>query len=105
MIATAKSLGMNILDRIGNTPLVRLDRLTDHLPGIQIVGKAEWVNPGGSVKDRAASSIVVDAMKRGLAGEWAEAAGRDERQYGDCVCDAGRGDAVSGDAVHAVECV
>jgi cysteine synthase B len=68
MIATAKSLGMNILDRIGNTPLVRLDRLTDHLPGIQIVGKAEWVNPGGSVKDRAASSIVVDAMKRGLLG-------------------------------------
>ncbi len=69
MIATAKSLGMNILDRIGNTPLVRLDRLTDHLPGIQIVGKAEWVNPGGSVKDRAASSIVVDAMKRGLLGD------------------------------------
>ena len=66
MIATAKSLGTNILDRIGNTPLVRLDRLTDHLPGIQIVGKAEWANPGGSVKDRAASSIVVDAMKRGL---------------------------------------
>lgn len=69
MIATAKSLGMNILDRIGNTPLVRLDRLTDHLPGIQIVGKAEWANPGGSVKDRAASSIVVDAMKRGLLGD------------------------------------
>jgi cysteine synthase B len=69
MIVTAKSLGMNILDRIGNTPLVRLDRLTDQLPGIQIVGKAEWVNPGGSVKDRAASSIVVDAMKRGLLGD------------------------------------
>jgi len=69
MIATAKSLGMNILDRIGNTPLVRLDRLTDHLPGIQIVGKAEWANPGGSVKDRAASSIVVDAMKRGRLGD------------------------------------
>jgi cysteine synthase B len=69
MIATAKLLGMNILDRIGNTPLVRLDRLTDHLPGIQIVGKAEWTNPGGSVKDRAASSIVVDAMKRGLLGD------------------------------------
>ena len=66
MIATAKSLGTDILDRIGNTPLVKLDRLTDHLPGIQIVGKAEWANPGGSVKDRAASSIVVDAMKRGL---------------------------------------
>ncbi len=68
MIATAKSLGMNIIERIGHTPLVRLDRLTDHLPGIQIVGKAEWTNPGGSVKDRAASSIVTDAMQRGLLG-------------------------------------
>jgi cysteine synthase B len=69
MIATEKkTLGSTILDRIGNTPLVRLDRLTEHLPGIQIVGKAEWTNPGGSVKDRAASSIVVDAMKRGLLG-------------------------------------
>jgi cysteine synthase B len=69
MIATAKSLGMGVLERIGNTPLVRLDRLTEHLPGIQILGKAEWTNPGGSVKDRAASSIVVDAMKRGLLGK------------------------------------
>jgi cysteine synthase B len=69
MIATAKSLGTGILERIGNTPMVRLDRLTEHLPGIQILGKAEWTNPGGSVKDRAASSIVVDAMKRGLLGK------------------------------------
>src|SRR6185437_8072479 len=37
-----------------------------HLPGIQILGKAEWNNPGGSVKDRAASSIVADALKRGV---------------------------------------
>lgn len=70
MIATEKNtLGTTILDRIGNTPLVRLDRLTEHLPGIQIVGKAEWYNPGGSVKDRAASSIVMDAMRRGLLGD------------------------------------
>jgi cysteine synthase B len=67
MIATEKKLlGSTILERIGNTPLVRLDRLTDDLPGIQIVGKAEWSNPGGSVKDRAASSIVTDAQRRGL---------------------------------------
>lgn len=61
-------LGSNLLDRIGNTPLVRMARLTAHLPGIQILGKAEWVNPGGSVKDRAASGIVADAQKRGLMG-------------------------------------
>ncbi|HEX4021976.1 MAG TPA: cysteine synthase family protein [Acidobacteriaceae bacterium] len=60
------ALGSRILDRIGNTPLVRLDRVTAHLPGIQILGKAEWANPGGSVKDRAASAIVLDALERGL---------------------------------------
>jgi cysteine synthase B len=66
MITTVKPLGTTILERIGNTPLVRLERLTDHLPGIQILGKAEWANPGGSVKDRAASAIVADAQRRGL---------------------------------------
>jgi len=66
MITTTKTLGTSILERIGNTPLVRLDRLTAHLPGIQILGKAEWANPGGSVKDRAASAIVTEAQKRGV---------------------------------------
>ena len=60
------SLGTSLLERIGNTPLIRLARLTAHLPGIQILGKAEWANPGGSVKDRAASAIIADAQKRGL---------------------------------------
>ncbi len=58
-------IGTSLLDRIGNTPLVRLDRLTEHLSGVQILGKAEWANPGGSVKDRAASAIVADAQRRG----------------------------------------
>jgi cysteine synthase B len=66
MITSVKQLGTTILERIGNTPLVRLERLTAHLPGVQILGKAEWTNPGGSVKDRAASSIVTDAQRRGL---------------------------------------
>jgi cysteine synthase B len=67
MTTTATStLGSTLLERIGNTPLVRLDELTQSLPGIQILGKAEWANPGGSVKDRAASFIVKDALKRGL---------------------------------------
>ena len=60
------SLGTALLDRIGNTPLIRIERLTAHLPGIQLLGKAEWANPGGSVKDRAASAIVADAQRRGL---------------------------------------
>jgi cysteine synthase B len=68
MLTTVKSLGSTILERIGNTPLVRLEGLAGEIPGIQILGKAEWTNPGGSVKDRAASAIVADAMKRGLIG-------------------------------------
>jgi cysteine synthase B len=66
MIATARALGVSLLERIGNTPLLALDRLTEHLPGVQILGKVEWVNPGGSIKDRAAASIIIDAEKRGL---------------------------------------
>ena len=46
-------------------PLLRLDKLTAHLPGIQILGKAEWTNPGGSVKDRAATAIVAAAQAAG----------------------------------------
>jgi S-sulfo-L-cysteine synthase (O-acetyl-L-serine-dependent) len=69
MITTVKPLGTSILQRIGNTPLVRLEPITAHLPGIQILGKAEWANPGGSVKDRAASAIVTDAQTRSLLGD------------------------------------
>jgi cysteine synthase B len=60
------TLGATLADRIGNTPLLRLERLVSHLPGITLLGKAEWANPGGSVKDRAASGIVGAALKRGL---------------------------------------
>jgi len=66
MIATTRSLGVTLLERIGNTPLLSLERLTAHLPGVQILGKVEWANPGGSIKDRAAAAIVLDAEKRGL---------------------------------------
>jgi len=60
-----KALGTTILDRVGNTPLVRLEGLSPRLEGIQILGKAEWANPGGSVKDRAASFIIADARAKG----------------------------------------
>jgi S-sulfo-L-cysteine synthase (O-acetyl-L-serine-dependent) len=63
--ATQTQLGTSLLDRIGNTPLLRLDKLTAHLPDIQLLGKAEWSNPGGSVKDRAASAIVLAAQREG----------------------------------------
>ncbi|MCC5811026.1 MAG: cysteine synthase A [Ectothiorhodospiraceae bacterium] len=49
---------------IGNTPLIRLDRLSQET-GCEILGKAEFMNPGGSVKDRAALYMVLDAERRG----------------------------------------
>jgi cysteine synthase A len=49
---------------VGNTPLIRLDRLSDET-GCEILGKAEFLNPGGSVKDRAALSIIRDGEERG----------------------------------------
>jgi S-sulfo-L-cysteine synthase (O-acetyl-L-serine-dependent) len=62
---TRQILGATLADRIGNTPLMRLDKLTAELPGVTMLGKAEWMNPGGSVKDRAASGIVGAALERG----------------------------------------
>ena len=52
------------LDSVGNTPLIRLNRLSD-ATGCEILGKAEFLNPGGSVKDRAALAIIEDAEARG----------------------------------------
>jgi S-sulfo-L-cysteine synthase (O-acetyl-L-serine-dependent) len=57
------TLGTPLLARIGNTPLVRLERIAAGQPGVQILGKAEWHNPGGSVKDRAAAAIVLEALR------------------------------------------
>jgi S-sulfo-L-cysteine synthase (O-acetyl-L-serine-dependent) len=58
-------LGLNALDRVGNTPLLRLERISGGLPDVAILGKAEWYNPGGSVKDRAASNIITEALRTG----------------------------------------
>jgi cysteine synthase B len=53
-----------VLDRIGRTPLVQLRRIPP--PGLTVLAKLESANPGGSVKDRAARGIVLDAIRRGL---------------------------------------
>ncbi|HUH62853.1 MAG TPA: cysteine synthase family protein, partial [Terracidiphilus sp.] len=68
-MSTGKSqpgFGSATLERIGNTPLIRLDRVLGGLPGVSLLAKAEWANPGGSVKDRAAVSMLHDARARGL---------------------------------------
>jgi len=65
--ATAQ-IGSSLPDRIGSTPLVRFEKVIGSLEGITLLGKAEWANPGGSVKDRAAASMVADARARGVLG-------------------------------------
>jgi cysteine synthase B len=60
------NLGSSLPERIGSTPLVRLDRTVRGLEGITLLGKAEWANPSGSIMDRAAASMVRDARARGL---------------------------------------
>ena len=59
------TVGQKLLEQVGNTPLVRLERVASHLPGIELLAKAEWYNPGGSVKDRAAANIVAEACRNG----------------------------------------
>jgi cysteine synthase B len=57
---------LDLEDQIGNTPLLGFRRITAHLPAaIAIYAKAEWLNPGGSVKDRAALNIIREAEQRG----------------------------------------
>ena len=54
----------NLISRIGNTPLIRLKQASE-ITGCNIYGKAEYFNPGQSVKDRAALFIINDALKKG----------------------------------------
>ncbi len=55
----------SLLAQIGNTPMLRLERVTADLPGIEIYGKAEYFNPGGSVKDRPGLSMIRAGMETG----------------------------------------
>jgi S-sulfo-L-cysteine synthase (O-acetyl-L-serine-dependent) len=60
--------GQKPLDRIGNTPLLRLEHVVRDVPAVDLLGKAEWYNPGGSVKDRAAANILRVARLSGKFG-------------------------------------
>ncbi len=60
-----ETLGHTLVERIGNSPLLRLDALARDLPGVALLGKAEWYNPGGSVKDRAAANIIAEGRRSG----------------------------------------
>jgi S-sulfo-L-cysteine synthase (O-acetyl-L-serine-dependent) len=58
-------LGEGVLERIGNTPLLRIERIASDLVNVEIAAKAEWFNPGGSVKDRPAQSMIQAGIASG----------------------------------------
>ena len=68
MIKVKKLINSNFCDVIGNTPLIKLKKASE-ISGCNILGKCEFLNPGGSVKDRAANQIINDAVKNGKIGE------------------------------------
>ncbi len=55
-------MGNSVLDLVGNTPLIKLKNITKDLDGVSIYAKAEYLNPSGSVKDRAAKGILLEAV-------------------------------------------
>ena len=61
---SAKEIKNGLLESIGNTPLIRLHKISA-ATGCEILGKAEFMNPGGSVKDRAALGLIEDAENSG----------------------------------------
>jgi cysteine synthase B len=63
--ASTGTIGRSLLDCIGNTPLLRLARLGRNYPNAEFYGKAEWLNPGGSVKDRPALEMIREAERSG----------------------------------------
>jgi len=64
-VSKAQGVSKGLVGAIGNTPLIRLNKISD-ATGCEVLGKAEFMNPGGSVKDRAALYVVKDAEERGL---------------------------------------
>ncbi|KAI1658220.1 cysteine synthase [Daldinia decipiens] len=64
-VSKAQGIAKGLTGAIGNTPLIRMNKLSEQT-GCEVLGKAEFMNPGGSVKDRAALYVVLDAEERGL---------------------------------------
>ena len=65
-MASTKAQGsVSVLEGIGNTPLIRIQNLARHLHDVEIYGKAEYFNPGGSVKDRPALNMVLEGERSG----------------------------------------
>ncbi len=63
--ANRRLAGTSVLEHIGNTPLLRLGRVANEFPNVEFCAKAEWFNPGGSVKDRPALSMIQAGLANG----------------------------------------
>ena len=101
--ANAGTIGRNVLDCIGNTPLLRLERLGPNYPNVEFYGKAEWFNPGGSVKDRPALEMIREAERSGQTEAGPDHSGRDQRKYRDRLRHDCRGAGLSRETVLAGE--
>jgi cysteine synthase B len=64
-VSVTDRFARSVLDLIGRTPLVRLSRFERETPGVELYAKAEWQNPGGSVKDRAAARMIAEGEQSG----------------------------------------
>lgn len=63
--AVPRTAGRSVIDAIGNTPLLRLPAIEKDLDDVELYAKAEWLNPGGSVKDRPAARMICEALQSG----------------------------------------
>src|SRR5258707_15797796 len=63
--ARSRAAESGIVDLIGNTPLVKLKKIVPQNPRVEIYAKAEWYNPGGSVKDRPALNMILEGERSG----------------------------------------
>lgn len=64
-ILSSAAVSRSIVDLVGDTPLIRLRRIERDIPGAEIYAKAEWMNPGGSVKDRPALRMIQEGLRAG----------------------------------------
>ncbi len=65
LVSQADPAVSSVIDLIGRTPLIRLRKFEREVPGVELYAKAEWMNPGGSVKDRAAARMIAEGEASG----------------------------------------
>src|ERR1700743_134210 len=66
IVAFAPRTAHDVIGNVGNTPLLRLEKVAAEFPDVEVYAKAEYFNPGGSVKDRPALNMILDGERKGL---------------------------------------